>query len=288
MQTMKILTSIKQLAADYPLLLLDLWGVVHNGVEIFPAAKECIKKVKANGGKVVFVSNAPRRSEVIAAQLTELGLAAELYDGVVSSGQLGRRALADGGAQSGLGRRCLHIGSPRDDDTPRGLGLEMVKEVAAADFILNSGPWNDGEGVADYRRLLDEAARRRVPMVCLNPDVEVIRGDRRMICAGALAKYLEEVGGEVYYHGKPYGEIYHCALELVGGGFGFAETLIIGDSLKTDIAGAVGVNCDSLLVLGGIHFNGTRGEDGRLSVAKLEKLLEGSPQPKSVIERLRW
>ena len=234
---------------------------------------------------MVFVSNAPRRAEVIVAQLERLGLPSALYGGVISSGEVGRRALL---AVKELGSRCLHIGSPRDDDTPKGLGLSMVKDVARADFVLNSGPWRDGETVEDYKPLLARIFELGIPMVCLNPDVEVIRGDTRMTCAGALAKYLQSLGGRVYYYGKPYAEIYEQALQMAGDGFTFADALVVGDSLKTDIAGAAAVGSDSLLVLGGIHFTATRGEDNQLSMPKLEELLKGSPEPAAVIEKFSW
>ncbi len=42
---------MRPLARRYSLMLLDLWGVMHNGVEIFPHAKECLQKLRAEGGK---------------------------------------------------------------------------------------------------------------------------------------------------------------------------------------------------------------------------------------------
>ncbi len=285
---MQILTSMRPLARRYSLMLLDLWGVMHNGVEIFPHAKECLQKLRAEGVKVIFVSNAPRKAAVIANQLRSLGLAERDYDGVISSGEVGREALRKEG---GAGKKCLHIGSRRDYETPEGLGLESVDKVEEADFILNSGP-EDGATVADYHSLLDKAARLKVPMVCLNPDLEVIRGDARMPCAGALARRLEDLGGEVRYHGKPFPPIYHRAMALVGrettGNSQFSDVLVVGDSLNTDIAGANGIKCDSVLVLGGIHHVATRGADGNLSTTRLRALLSDKPRPSAVMERFSW
>ena len=108
------------------------------------------------------------------------------------------------------------------------------------------------ETVGDYEHHLVAGALSRLKMICANPDLEVIRGGRRIICAGALAQRYEELGGDVLYYGKPYPPIYDSCLHLIGDPDP-ARVLAIGDSLRTDIAGAAGMGMDSILVLGGIH-----------------------------------
>ena len=89
-------------------------------------------------------------------------------------------------------------------------------------------------------------------MICANPDLEVIRGKKREICAGSLAQRYEELGGKVKYFGKPYKEIYEKSLKLLKIKKN-NKILALGDSLRTDIAGANNFGIDSLLITSGIH-----------------------------------
>jgi HAD superfamily hydrolase (TIGR01459 family) len=250
----RILTGLEAFLAPYDGLILDLWGVVHDGRHPYPGVTDTLARIKASGRKVVMLSNAPRRSSAVIDGMTEIGIDRDLYDDVLSSGELAWRALAQRTSPwaAALGRRCLHVGPARDDGLLDGLGLTTVDRPEEGAFILNTGPWEDGETVADYEPLLSEAAECSMPMVCANPDIEVIRAGNRIICAGALASRYEELGGAVHQFGKPYGETYRACLDLMG--IDEPDRLLaIGDSLSTDIRGAAGMGIDSVLVTSGIH-----------------------------------
>ena len=150
----------------------------------------------------------------------------------------------------GVGRHCYHIGPERDLNLFDGLDLAFVEKPGDADLIVNTGPWGVSETIGNYEEILQDGAQSRVKMVCANPDLEVIRGGRRMICAGALAERYEELGGSVIYYGKPKRPIYDTCLSQLGNPDP-RKVLAIGDSLRTDIAGATAIGMDSLLVLGG-------------------------------------
>jgi HAD superfamily hydrolase (TIGR01459 family) len=160
-----------------------------------------------------------------------------------------------------LGRRCLHIGSERDLEIRRGLNLEYVDAPEEAQFILNTGPAGWDDRIEDYAPLLRKAIDRDLPMVCANPDLVVQRGATLHLCAGALAKWYEKAGGRVRWHGKPFCSVYDSCLRLLDIA-DRSRILAVGDSLRTDIAGAAGVGIDSLLIVGGIHAEefGTIGE----------------------------
>src|SRR5262249_39072258 len=151
-----------------------------------------------------------------------------------------------------LGQRCLHIGSERDTEIREGLALEFVDTVEKAQFILNTGPAGWEDRIDDYELLLRAALDRDLPMVCANPDLVVMHGGRLALCAGALAKWYEEAGGRVRWHGKPFPSVYETCLGLLGID-DRSRILAIGDSLRTDIAGAAAAGLDSLLIAGGIH-----------------------------------
>ena len=129
----------------------------------------------------------------------------------------------------------------------------------------------------DYRAVLTEAAARRLPMICANPDRVVQRGPRLIYCGGALAELYEALGGAVIMAGKPHPPIYRAALakaaELAGEPVDPARVLAIGDGIVTDIAGANAQGLDVLFIAAGIHGAETRGADGGLDAGAAQRLL---------------
>lgn len=250
----RILPGIGSLVEAYDGLILDLWGVIHDGREPYPGVSDTLARLRDAGKKVLMLSNAPRRSAAVIEGMTAMGIDRGLYDQVLSSGELAWRALRHRASPwaEALGRRCLHVGPDRDKGLLDGLGLELIDGAEKGGFILNTGPWRDSARVADYQALLGEVQKCAMPMVCANPDIEVIRAGTRIICAGALAAHYAEIGGVVHYFGKPHAETYSACLELMEVA-DFSRLLAVGDSLTTDIRGAAGAGVDSVLVTSGIH-----------------------------------
>ncbi|MGH7111895.1 MAG: TIGR01459 family HAD-type hydrolase [Stellaceae bacterium] len=251
--TIRLIDRLGEIAPHYDGFILDLWGVLHDGLAPLPGALECLAALRDSGKRIVLLSNAPRRAADVVERIARIGVPS-LYDHVMSSGEeawlcLSRR---DDPFYAKLGRRVLHIGSERDLGIREGLALDFVETVAAADFILNTGPAGWDDRLKDYAPVLDAARARSLPMVCANPDLVVMRGRTLHLCAGALAQHYEESGGTVRWHGKPYPSIYSACLALLGIE-DRARILAIGDSLRTDIAGAAAAGLDSLFVTGGIH-----------------------------------
>lgn len=250
----RLLSGLREAAADYDGFILDLWGVLHDGSDPYPGAVDCLERLAVAGKRVVLLSNAPRRVSEVTKRLTEIGFAPDLYHGVMSSGEDAWRHLTrrEDPFHAALGRRCYHLGPERDAGMLAGLDIEPAATLAEADFILNTGPWGWEETVEDYEDRLREAAARDLPMICANPDLVVHHAGRLEICAGTLARRYEELGGRVRWHGKPFASIYapcFAMLEVPDR----RRVLAVGDSLRTDIAGANGVGIDSILVAGGIH-----------------------------------
>lgn len=249
-----MLAGVSALAPDYDGFVLDLWGVIHDGIEPYPGVLDCLARLRAAGKATVLLSNAPRRATAVIEAMEAMGIPRACYDEVLSSGEAAWHALArrDDPWHAALGRRCHLIGAARDRNMLDGLDIEEAARPGAADFILNTGIARDEETVADHEAALAEGAAAGVPMVCANPDLEVIRGGRRVICAGLLAARYEALGGQVRYHGKPHPPVYRQCLAMLGVA-DRARVVAIGDSLRTDIAGARGAGIDSVLVTGGIH-----------------------------------
>src|SRR5260370_32048523 len=204
--TLRLIDGIRDLAPDYDGFILDLWGVVHDGVAPFPGVLDCMGRLVEAGKRVVLLSNARRRSDEVVSRIAKIGVPAGLYHGVMSSGEEAWQQLArrDDPVYAGLGRRVLHIGSERDLEIRDGLGLDFVETPGQADFILNTGPAGWEDTIADYAPVLMAARERGLPMVCANPDLVVIHAGRPALCAGALAEEYERLGGRGRWHGEPH------------------------------------------------------------------------------------
>lgn len=286
-----ILGGLSDVADRYDGYLIDLWGTLHNGVEAFPHAVDCLHRLRERGKRVCLLSNGPRRLASIIARLDEMHVPRDVYDHVMSSGEATHLAIRDRADpwHAALGRRCFHLGPPRDADVHQNAGVETVADVREADFILCTGIDGWDETVETYEDILAAGAERGLPMVCANPDLVVVHGDRMSICAGSLAHRYEQLGGDVFYHGKPYRPVYDRCVELLG----VTEPtriLGIGDSLRTDVAGANAAGMHSLLLVDGIHAEDFRRSPGgpidpdRIAAA----IGDHGHVPTYVAERLSW
>ena len=247
-----ILSGLAPLMADYDACILDVWGVMHQGGPAYPEALACVRRLRAAGKRVVFLSNAPRLAPQVESVLNGKGVDAGLYDAVIASGDAARLALCDRARPpvDGLGTRYRLLGPPGSDDVLDGLGYTASTDVATADFLLGIGLDDASNTVEDHEPILQAAAAGDLPMICVNPDLLVIRLGVQEPCAGALAARYEQLGGRVRYFGKPYPDVYDLALARLG--LPPARVLAVGDALATDIAGANAAGLDSVLITGGL------------------------------------
>lgn len=288
-----LIAGLSEIAERYDVVLSDIWGVVHNGQKSFPAATQALARFRRRGGVVILITNAPRPAAPIRAQLDELKVPSEAYDGLVTSGDVTMALIAARGAAP-----VHHIGPPRDlslfDGAARLSGVAPpLAPLDHADYVLCTGLFDDRvETPADYDAILDAMLARRLPLVCANPDLVVQRGDQLIYCAGALAERYEQKGGSAIYAGKPYPPIYAEAVSAANVARGRStddlRILAIGDAMRTDVAGAVRRGIDVLFVTGGIHREDLHG-DGALEAAALEQFSARHGQwPTAAICDLVW
>jgi HAD superfamily hydrolase (TIGR01459 family) len=284
MTTLHFVESLRELVGGVDVVLSDIWGVVHNGLESFPEACEALHTYRSRGGTVILITNAPRPADSVQRQLRKLGVADETYDAIVSSGDLTRLYVADH-----PGRKLFWLGPDRDSSIYRGLDA-VLAPLEEADYIVCTGLYDDEtETAEDYRGMMLQARERRLTLVCANPDIVVERGDRLIYCAGAIAELYRELGGKVIFYGKPHRPIYERAMALAGEQQGHPierkRVLAIGDSVRTDLTGAREFGIDCLFVTRGIHSEEFEGLD-QLDPASVIELF-GHP-PKALIRELRW
>ena len=238
---MKELNHLSEIFESYDTFVIDLWGVVHNGLILNSKAIEAIDQLKSNSKKIVFLSNAPRPSSKVISFLLKMNMNKKLLSNVMTSGEAAMHAIN----QNKFGKTFFHLGPTRDTSV-----FEKVKhnktELDKCDFILCTGLFDNHEDDLDYyENFLEKHTAKK--LVCTNPDLTVHRGSVEELCAGSVAKVFEKLGGEVVYYGKPHKEVYNmCFSEK-------EKVLAIGDNLRTDIKGANNLNIDCLFISEGVH-----------------------------------
>jgi len=245
----KKLNHLEEVYKDYDTYVIDLWGVIHNGVKLNIKAVEAVEKLVQNKKKVFFLSNAPRPSIEVKKFLQKLNMKDKYLQNIMTSGEAAMLALE----KERYGKFFYHLGPERDS----AVFFKIKKNKTSlenCDFILCTGLFNDHEGNLDYyKNLLKDYTSKK--LICTNPDLTVHRDDIEEYCAGTLAKIFESLGGEVIYFGKPHKEIYKmCFSEK-------EKVVAIGDNLNTDIKGANDMKIDSIFISGGVHRSEFKEED---------------------------
>ena len=282
-----LIPHFSALAPNYDVLLCDVWGVVHDGEVSFPQACDALMRARAQGKTVVFITNAPRPGEAVIRQLDRLHVPHEVYDAIVSSGDVTRSVI-----EARKGQSLCHIGPERDHSIFTGLNAQFAP-LESADYVVCSGlDADDSETPEDYRARLEIMLKRKLFMVCGNPDLVVERGDRLVYCAGSIADLYATMGGEVLYAGKPYRPIYQLALQRAEATSGrktdLKRVLAIGDSVRTDLKGARTAGVDFLFITAGIHAEELGGRE-RPDLGALQKVFAAAgDMPTAVMRHLVW
>ena len=288
----QIISSLADIADRYDVLLVDLWGCVHNGVTAYPEAVAALKGFRQGGGTVVLLTNAPRSRHEVAKQLVRFKVPEDAYDSIATSGDSARAAMYQGA----VGEKVWFMGQPFDETffAP----LEIIEnpvdirrvELEEAEGIVCCGPFDPHADPAVNRPHFLYAKQKGLKLLCANPDIVVDRGEQREWCAGALARLYTEMGGESLYFGKPHPPIYDLARRRIAALGVEAENsriLAIGDGVLTDIAGAMGEDIDSLFISGGLAAAETKTSNGPDPEALSVYLQRENASPTYTIGQLR-
>ncbi|MBZ9998923.1 MULTISPECIES: TIGR01459 family HAD-type hydrolase [unclassified Mesorhizobium] len=280
-----IIGSLEDVSKNYSAILCDVWGVVHNGERHFPAAASALAAARTTGVPVVLITNSPRRSADVVAQMNVIGVPPSAYDRVVTSGDVTRDLIVEGP------RKIFHVGAERDLTLYDGLDVDLVEEFEASGVVCTGLFDDEVEKPEDYAGLLRRLRARNLPFICANPDIMVERGERIIWCAGALARDYAQLGGRTLIAGKPYAPVYDVAMkevaEILGRPVERRQVLAIGDGMLTDIKGAADNGFDVLYVSGGIHAR-DYGDASQPDPARLAAFLDRHGyHPVAVIPRLR-
>ena len=242
--------GLKSIINNYDLFFIDIWGVLHNGVELYAEAVNVLEELSKIDKKFVLLTNAPRPNKTVANTLKNMGLK-NYFENIFTSGEASIKYLLE----NFNNKNFFHLGPPRDFDLFKTFEKKKVSNIDKADYLLCTGLFEENQRDLNYYKtlLLNQVSKK---MICTNPDLIVDRGDKREYCAGSVARCFEEINGEVIYFGKPYSPVYKLAADVNN-----KKILCIGDNLNTDIKGANIQNFDSMLITGGIHRHEVSDDD---------------------------
>ena len=235
--------GLRSIVGNYDIFYIDLWGVVHNGINLHKNAIEALKEINKAKKKYVLLTNAPRPKKTVRAILEKMGMSKEVSERVYSSGEASLSYLKNNYSEE----KFYHIGPSRDFDLLLDFEKNKTANIKESYYLLCTGLFEkQSKDLNYYKELFKEHISKT--MICTNPDLIVDRGDRREMCAGSVALVFEKMGGKVIYFGKPFPEVYNQSINNKG-----KKVLSIGDNLNTDIKGANLLNYDSLIISNGVH-----------------------------------
>ena len=264
--------GLRSIVENYDIFYIDLWGVVHNGINLHKNAIEALEEITNAKKKYVLLTNAPRPNKTVKSFLEKMEMNKEIRDKVYSSGEAALSYLK----KNLLYDKFYHLGPTRDFDLFLNFKQNKTLDIKKSSYLLCTGLFEkQGEDLIYYKELLKEHINKK--MICTNPDLIVDRGDKRELCAGSVALVFEKMGGEVVYFGKPFPEVYNQSINNKE-----KKVLSIGDNLNTDIKGANLLNYDSLIISNGIHKNEIK-KEGIDKVSKKYEVVVNFIQ-----EELKW
>ncbi len=235
--------GLRSIADDYDLFFIDIWGVVHNGIQLHEKAIEALVEIERIKKKYVLLTNAPRPNNTVKKFLEKMGMEKNIQKKVYTSGEAALSYLK----KNHLNEVFYHIGPPRDFDLFVDFKKNKTKNMKECSYFLCTGLFDNQDKDLNYYKNLFINSTSKI-MICTNPDLIVDRGNKRELCAGSVAMVFEKMGGKVIYFGKPFAEVYKQSIDNNN-----KKILCIGDNLNTDIKGANLLNYHSLLISNGIH-----------------------------------
>lgn len=284
--------GLYELMDSYDGFIMDQWGVLHNGMHPYEGVIDCLNHLKQQKKQVVILSNSAKRSTDNVERLKKLGIKPGLYKEVVTAGEVTWQGLKEQKDPpfKGLGKKCYLVSRQDDRVLLEGLDIEVVSDVAEAQFILITGFDAHAMKLEDLDPVFKKAIGKRLPAICANPDMVTVYGHERSIGPGAVAHRYQELGGAAHYIGKPHKTIFRYCLPLLDGIIP-SRILVIGDSLQHDIAGAVAVDMDSAFITSGIHASAFKPD---MTDTQKRKVMEqmaqsyGGIRPTWILDGLVW
>jgi HAD superfamily hydrolase (TIGR01459 family) len=293
MPNTKFCQGISDISDSYTGFILDTWGVLHNGKELYDAVPECLKELKTRKKFVLLMTNSDRREAELVADFEKMGLPRDMYSAVLTSGEMLWKGFHDQqGVFAGLGQTCYLIGGERTRDFLGTTPITEEKDIKKAGFLLISGWDTLDKNVQVYDEVLREAVRRRIKAICIHPDSRALLGANYATGSVQIAMRFQEIGGVVTMIGKPYKPMFHECIKILHQNEIYpGQTVMIGDTMAHDILGASLVNMDTCLVRNGIHSGMFKNAATLADVNKILNALVAQynhVRPTYLVDKLKW
>lgn len=258
---MKYLKDISEVVENYDLFFLDVWGVIHDGHSLYSGVIHFFEECRSKGKDIFLVSNSSLKEDELMRLLKNKGLDESLYVGAYTAGMVCDYNLSNKPNEffKNIGHKYFKIaGQGRAAWMPTSPSYIEVTDIQNADFILLASMFYDKvTDIDEYVEIINIGVKNRLPLVCANADQTVLLGGKAYLCPGAISAIYKERGGLIYDHGKPCVDIYNAAKRVyhsrTNREVSNDKTLMVGDSITTDLKGAENFEIDSMLLLSGIH-----------------------------------
>ncbi|MEM6355601.1 MAG: TIGR01459 family HAD-type hydrolase [Pseudomonadota bacterium] len=245
--------GLAEIRAAFDTVLVDQFGVLHDGRTAFPGAADCLQRLAESGVPMATLSNSGKRSHLNTARLARLGFPASLFQAVITSGEVAHARLAERLADGRLPNGAPVAVISRDDDTSMiaGLSLRSVALKDTPSLLIIAAAEPEKRTMDSYVDEMAPLARAGVPALCINPDRWIYANGIAAFGPGMLAERYRDLGGRVEMLGKPGREMFEAGLEALDAKS--ERCLMIGDSPEHDIAGAKAAGCRTLLISTGVQ-----------------------------------
>ncbi len=261
----KIYPNLESITEAFDGILLDAYGVFWGGnsVGILPGCKETMEKLIAEGKAVGILSNSTQLAKNENAKLQAHGLfEGKHFHFLITSGEVTRNIFLNSDLPFPTPQKKFYLfGSPHPKFSSHGAifkdtSFQETTDLTQADFIYISIPHIEGKDQTDpllFKEAVDAFKDSQIPMVCANPDRFAHEGNppQAVVRQGSIALMYEQLGGKVFYIGKPSDRMFTAAMEafLQCGISNPQEVLMVGDTPETDIRGARNFDMPSALII---------------------------------------
>lgn len=246
----RIITNLSQVAGTFDAIVLDQWGVLHDGSAPYPGAIAAVKALAGDGTRLAILSNSGKRSAPNADRIAAMGFPRDLFETVMTSGEALWRDLATCRI---IADRLFPIERVPGEAKVfcDGLPVTLCADIADADAILLMGLPDDAEP-DQFDTIFAAASDRGTLVLCANPDRVSPRAGRTTVTSpGTLAHRHAGQGGHVRFYGKPFLPIFDAIRAELG--VMPEKLLMVGDSLEHDVTGGHAAGWSTAFVRGGLH-----------------------------------
>lgn len=244
--------DLADIAERYDAFLIDQFGVLIDGQNVYPGAVAALTHFSKLGKPVVILSNSGKRAQANCDRVVSFGFQRAHFQTVVTSGEIAHQSIkASLGNEIHADAMVMVLARQGDVSPIADLGLAQTDDPQIADLLLIVSR-DLGMSREDYASILRIFHASGGQCYCLNPDLKMLTPDGLQFSAGTIANLYEQMGGRVEWFGKPHPQIYESAQTHLPN-VPAHRILCIGDSIHHDIVGGSNAGLATALVRCGVH-----------------------------------